>query len=106
MECHKALPSRSPSSSNGNEDSSIIVRSFILYATRKGLMIDSFVFRRAACKSCDWSEQCKGDWSSSLGGCDGQPGLEGIHVARSYSQSLKKDYLLASHWSSELFPGL
>ena len=103
MASHKALPSRSPCSSNGKEDSSIIVRSVILYAMRKGLMVISFFFRRSAGKSCDWHEQCKGDGASSLGGCNDQPGLKGLHVARSYCQSLNKiNLLLAYYWSREI----
>ena len=99
MASHKTLPSRSPCLSNGKEDSSIIVRSFILYAMRKGLMVISFFFRRSAGKSCDWDEQCKGDGASSLGGCNDQPGVKGLHVARSYCQSLNK---MVSYWSREL----
>ena len=61
---------------------------------------DDFIFfRRSAGKSCDWYEQCKGDGTSSLGGCNDQPGVKGLHVARSYCQSLNK---MVSYWSREL----
>ena len=65
----------------------------------------SVLFRRADCQSCDRCEQPGRDGSGSLGGCDGEPGLEGFHVAPGFAQSLKVCSLLIvpQSWLSKYY---